>query len=56
MMYFKNNWNAGPFFFYFMDILEEKKHIYIYTYIRLSEWCCSVSMETKFVIYADIQG
>jgi hypothetical protein len=26
MMYFKNNWNAGPFF-YFMDILEEKKHI-----------------------------
>jgi hypothetical protein len=26
MMYFKNNWNAGPFF---MDILEEKKHIYI---------------------------
>jgi hypothetical protein len=39
MMYFKNNWNAGPFFllhgffneyfFYFMDILEEKNHIYI---------------------------
>ena len=29
MMYFKNNWNAGPFFFYFMDILEEK-NIYIY--------------------------
>jgi hypothetical protein len=24
MMYFKNNWNAGPFF-YFMDFLEEKK-------------------------------
>jgi hypothetical protein len=23
MMYFKNNWNAFPFF-YFMDILEEK--------------------------------
>jgi hypothetical protein len=22
MMYFKNKWNAGPFF-YFMDILEE---------------------------------
>jgi hypothetical protein len=28
MMYFKNNWNAGPFF-YFMDFLEEKKTIYI---------------------------
>jgi hypothetical protein len=28
MMYFKNNWNADPFF-YFMDILEEKKP-YIY--------------------------
>jgi hypothetical protein len=27
MMYFKNNRNAGPFFFYFMDILEEKKVI-----------------------------
>jgi hypothetical protein len=24
MMYFKNNWNAGPFP-YFMDFLEEKK-------------------------------
>jgi hypothetical protein len=24
MMYFKNNWNAGPFF------LEEKKHILIF--------------------------
>ena len=33
MMYFKNNWNAGPFFFYFMDILEEKNHIYIYIYV-----------------------
>jgi uncharacterized membrane protein YecN with MAPEG domain len=31
MMYFKNNWNAGPFFYYFMDILEEKKHIYIFS-------------------------
>jgi hypothetical protein len=29
MMYFKNNWNAGPFF-YFVDFLEEKKNIYIY--------------------------
>ena len=28
MMYFKNNWNAGPFF-YFMDNLGEKTHIYI---------------------------
>ena len=28
MMYFKNNWNADSFF-YFMDILEEKNHIYI---------------------------
>jgi hypothetical protein len=27
MMYFKYNWNAGPFF-YFMDFLEEKT-IYI---------------------------
>jgi hypothetical protein len=27
MMYFKNNWNAGPFF-YFMDFLEEKKTIW----------------------------
>jgi hypothetical protein len=30
MMYFKNNWNAGPFS-YFMDFLEEKKtYIFIY--------------------------
>ena len=33
MMYFKNNWNALVHFFYFMDILEEKKHIHVYIYI-----------------------
>ena len=37
MMYFKNNWNALVHFFYFMDILEEKNHIYIYIYIYTSE-------------------
>jgi uncharacterized protein YbcV (DUF1398 family) len=32
MMYFKNNWNAGPFS-YFMDFLEEKKtYIFIYNF------------------------
>ena len=36
LMYFINNWNAGPFF-YFMDILEEKNHIYIYIYIYIKE-------------------
>ena len=38
MMYFKNNWNAGPFFLLlFMDILEEKKtYIYFQTYIIFS--------------------
>jgi hypothetical protein len=36
MMYFKNNWNAGPFS-YFMDILEEKNHIQLYIYIYTSE-------------------
>ena len=32
MMYFKNNWNAGPFS-YFIDFLEEKKtYIFIYNF------------------------
>jgi hypothetical protein len=32
LIYFKNNWNAGPFS-YFMDFLEEKKtYIFIYNF------------------------
>jgi hypothetical protein len=39
MMYFKNNWNAGPFS-YFMDFLEEKK-----TYIFNHYIFCAVNLK-----------
>ena len=51
MMYFKNNWNAGPFF-YFMDILEEKKpYIYIYIYIYIDFQTC-MNIYTRLIIYS----
>ena len=31
MMYFKNNWNAGPFFLLHGYFRRKKPHIYIYT-------------------------
>jgi hypothetical protein len=33
MMYYKNKWNAGPFF-NFMDILEEEKHTFVYIHFQ----------------------
>ena len=35
MMYFKKIIGMLVHFFYFMDILEEKNHIYIYIYIYI---------------------
>ena len=35
MMYFKNNWNAGPFFLLHGYFRRKKTYIYIYIYIRL---------------------
>jgi hypothetical protein len=58
MMYFKNNWNAGPFF-YFMDILEEKKTtyndiVYIYIYIDF-QICMNIYIRLLIFIYSNIQ-
>ena len=33
MMYFKNNWNAGPFFLLHGYLRRKKPYIYIYIYI-----------------------
>ena len=33
MMYFKNNWNAGPFFL-LHGYFRRKKNIYIYIYMK----------------------
>jgi hypothetical protein len=43
MMYFKNNWNAGPFS-YFMDFLEEKK-TYIYTTLNHISYMCDKKLD-----------
>ena len=61
-MYFKNNWKAGPFF-YFMDILEKKKHIqlfcvyiYIYIYIYIDfQICMNIYIRLLIFIYSNIQ-
>ena len=50
MMYFKNNWKAGPFFLlhgYFS--LEEKNHIYIYLYIDF-QTCMNIYI--RLIIYS----
>jgi hypothetical protein len=53
MMYFKNNWNAGPFFLLHGYFRRKKTYIYMGVDVvewsraldvRLSEWCCSVTM------------
>ena len=53
MMYFKNNWNAGPFFLLQGYFRRKKTYIYMGVDVvewsraldvRLSEWCCSVTM------------
>ena len=55
MMYFKNNWNAGPFFLLHGYFRRKKTYIYGCSRVdvvewsraldvRLSEWCCSVTM------------
>ena len=35
MMYFKNNWNAGPFFLLHGYLRRKKTHIYIYGFFLL---------------------
>ena len=42
MMYFKNNWNAGPFFLLHGYFRRKKTHIYIY--ILLSNYNIKVYM------------
>ena len=38
MMYFKNNWNAGPFFLLHGYFRRKKPYIYIYIFSNLYEY------------------
>ena len=49
MMYFKNNWNAGPFFL-LHGYFRRKKHIYIYIYIDF-QTCMNIYIYKTYHIF-----
>ena len=51
MMYFKKIIGMLVHFFYFMDILEEKNHIYIYIYIYIDFQTC-MNIYIRLIIYS----
>ena len=54
MMYFKNNWNAGPFFLLHGYFSRKNTYIYIYWFSNLYEYIYDLSYILIF-IYSNIQ-
>jgi hypothetical protein len=51
MMYFKNNWNAGPFFLLHGFLEEKKTYLYIYIYIYYINFQTCYRMDMGYLCF-----